>query len=228
MLALLGLVVGARLRAPGRAGPDAFTAWALGELPRIPVVPGLNPVLLGLAHAGVPGGVLEFGVFQATSTNLIAGQRALQPVYGFDSFEGLPDDWMPGFPKGYFDMQGMLPPVAPNVVLVKGWFNETLPPFLAAHPEPASFVHIDCDMYESTRTVLTELAPRIGPGTVLVFDELVNYPSYLEHELKAFYEFLVQHGHGYQWLGTPCPINPTGQVASCAGMGCCSVAVVIV
>ena len=49
------------------------------------------------------------------------------PIYGFDSFEGLPDAWIPGFPKGYFDMKGSLPPVAPNVQLIKGWFDETLP-----------------------------------------------------------------------------------------------------
>ena len=113
------------------------------------------------------------------------------PIYGFDSFEGLPDAWIPGFPKGYFNMDGKLPPVAPNVVLVKGWFDETLPPFVQQHPEPVSYLHIDCDMYESTKTVFQNLAPRIVPGTVIVFDELVNYPGYQDHELKAFYEFLV-------------------------------------
>lgn len=201
----------------------AYTNWVNAQLPLIPVVQG-NPVLLGLMQPPVMGSILEFGVYVGTSINLIAQHRPSVPIYGFDSFEGLPDDWIAGFPKGYFDLGGNLPPVAPNVVLVKGWFDDTLPPFVAQHPEPVSFLHIDCDMYSSTKTVFKELAPRIVPGTVIVFDELVNYPGYRDHEMKAFYEFLVENGRQAQWLGVPCPIDPTGNVASCAGMGCCSVA----
>lgn len=213
---------------PGAAGMNAtaqaaYMQWVSAQLPLIPVVQH-NPVLLGLLQPPVQGNILEFGVYVGTSINLIAQHRPQVPIYGFDSFEGLPDAWIPGFPKGYFNMDGKLPPVAPNVVLVKGWFDETLPPFVQQHPEPVSYLHIDCDMYESTKTVFQNLAPRIVPGTVIVFDELVNYPGYQDHELKAFYEFLVENGRQAQWLGVPCPIDPSGNVASCAGMGCCSVA----
>lgn len=50
-------------------------------------------------------------------------------------------------------------------------------------------MHIDCDLYGSTRTVLAEAAPWLVPGTVIVFDDLLGYPGYEQHELRAFEEF---------------------------------------
>ena len=85
--------------------------------------------------------------------------------------------------------------------LHKGWFQDTLPGFLAQHPEPARFVHIDCDLYSSTNTVLGLLADRIVPGTVIVFDEYLNYPGWQEHERKAFAEFVARTGTKYKYLG---------------------------
>mgnify|MGYP004293221693 CR=1 FL=1 len=45
-----------------------------------------------------------------------------------------------------------LPRVRDNVVLHKGWFNDTLPPFLdsAGRDLPAAFLHLDADIFEST------------------------------------------------------------------------------
>ena len=42
-----------------------------------------------------------------------------------------------------FDLGGVLPAVEPNALLVKGWFDRTLPEFLEQHSEPAALVHID-------------------------------------------------------------------------------------
>ena len=66
------------------------------------------------------------------------------PIYGFDSFEGLPEDWRTGYGKGAF--RGALPEVPGHVTLVKGLFGATLPGFLQEHGEEVSFVHIDCDL----------------------------------------------------------------------------------
>lgn len=204
---------------------DPYNQWVDAQIPLIPQTP-YSALMMGLVQPPLAGSILEFGVYSGTSINVIAKARPTAPVFGFDSFEGLPDDWIAGFPKGYFATDGWLPPVPANVQLVKGWFDETLPPFVAAHPEPVSLLHVDCDMYSSTKTVFDSLAANIVPGTVIVFDELVNYPGYRDHELKAFYEFT---GGGttrkFQWLAAPCPISNSGNVNSCAGMGCCSVAV---
>ena len=50
-------------------------------------------------------------------------------------------------------------------------------------------------------TVLTILAPRIVPGTVIVFDEYFNYPGWQEHEHKAFQEFVKEFRVDYKFLG---------------------------
>jgi len=76
-------------------------------------------------------------------------------------------------PTGVLTTGGRTPEVPANVVLHAGWFDDTLPVFLAGTPGPVRFANIDCDLYSSTRSVLTALAGRIRPGTILVFDRLI-------------------------------------------------------
>jgi hypothetical protein len=154
-----------------------------------------------LAQCEVNGLVLEFGVADGGSLRQISALTA-QQVHGFDSFEGLPEDWTHFQKKGRFSRTGA-PPVlnAPHVRLHKGWFDETLPAFLFEHEEPARFIHIDCDLYSSTHTVLGLLGARIVPGTVIVFDEYLNYPGWQSHEHKAFAEFIERSGARYRYLG---------------------------
>ncbi len=159
--------------------------------------------LLGFALAAAPteGLVLEFGVAKGASLRHLAGLTARQ-VHGFDSFQGLPEAWGgTGEAAGAFSTAGRLPRLPPNARLHVGWFDATLPDFLAAHPGPVALLHIDCDIYASTVTVLTALADRIGPGTVIVFDEYFNYPGWRGHEWKAFQEFIAASGHAYSYLG---------------------------
>jgi hypothetical protein len=146
-----------------------------------------------------PGLVLEFGVYSGRTINFLA---SLDPgtVYGFDSFEGLPEAWRPEFPAGAFKVVE-LPKVAANVALQVGWFENTLPGFLAAHPGPVSFLHVDCDLYSSTKTVLHYLRGRIVPGTIIVFDEYFNYVGWRNHEFKAFAEFIAETGLAFRFIG---------------------------
>ena len=72
-----------------------------------------------------------------------------------------------------------------------GWFNETLPRFLEerhAAPRNVTFLHLDADLYSSTDTVLRALESRLSPGAVLCFDELINYPEFEAHEMRALLE----------------------------------------
>jgi predicted O-methyltransferase YrrM len=152
-----------------------------------------------VACATVEGLALEFGVFSGRSINRMAQGRQ-GTVYGFDSFEGLPEEWRDGYDKGAFARQD-LPEVLPNVELVVGWFDRTLPKFLDEHPGPVSIVHIDCDLYSSTQTVLTQLRERLVPGTIILFDEYFNYPGWEMHEFKAFKEFVESTGLQYEYIG---------------------------
>lgn len=152
-------------------------------------------------HAEVKGLYLEFGVKKGETIRELASMTD-NTVHGFDSFQGLPEDWKgTSLHKGRFNKQGKLPVVPDNVKLHAGWFNESLPVFIKQYPEPVAYMHIDCDLYSSTKTIFEHLTDRIVPGTVIVFDEYFNYPNWQQHEYKAFQEFVSEHTTQYEYLG---------------------------
>ncbi len=159
-----------------------------------------------LSRAPAQGLVLEFGVEKGLSITCLAQALQRQPtprlVHGFDSFEGLPEDWAgTAESRGAFDRRGQLPKTPANVKLHVGWFDATLPAFLASTDEKVALLHVDCDIYSSTKTIFDLLADRIKPGTVIVFDEYFNYPGWRQHEYKAFQEFCAAHQRHYSYLG---------------------------
>jgi hypothetical protein len=154
----------------------------------------------------------EFGVYKGDSINRLARLRPHQVFHGFDSFEGLPESWTLGARTGSFSLGGRLPAVRDNVVLVKGFFEHTLDKFAAeCGKTAAAFMHVDCDLYSATKTVLDRLAPLLVEGTIIVFDEYFNYPGWQQGEFKAFAEFIDAHDRlGYEYIGY---IRNGGQVA---------------
>jgi Macrocin-O-methyltransferase (TylF) len=173
-----------------RAMPDALGFDTRREL-----------IAFSVSAVKVDGHYLEFGVFTGGTIRLIARRIGGRLVHGFDSFEGLPEAWS-GFNlgKGAFDMRGRLPRVPKNVRLHRGWFEDSLPTWLKANPGAVAFVHVDCDLYSATRTVLALLADRIVPGTLIVFDEYFNFPNWEQHEYRAFQEFAAEHSVKYRYL----------------------------
>jgi hypothetical protein len=159
--------------------------------------------LLGYALSRAPadGLVLEFGVEKGASLRHLAGLTQ-RPVDGFDSFEGLPGDWSgTKEAKGAFSLRGKLPRVPANARLHVGWFDQTLPQFLRQDAQACALIHVDCDIYASTVSIFAALNGRIGPGTVIVFDEYFNYPGWRQHEYKAFQEFIANTGLKYRYIG---------------------------
>lgn len=147
------------------------------------------------------GLVCEFGVNEGGTVSFIGKRLNGRQIHGFDSFEGLPEDWSGNkMSAGYFDRKGKLPKVPANVTLHAGWFDKSLPRFVEAHPGTAAFLHIDCDLYSSTVTIFETFADRIQPGTVLVFDEYFNYPNWQAHEHKAFREFVERSGLSFRYV----------------------------
>ena len=149
-----------------------------------------------LAH----GLILEFGVATGRTLNQFAYWLPHKTVYGFDGFDGLPEDWTSRMRKGFFARKS-LPNVKKNCHLVVGWFNETLPGFVKRHAEPLALLHVDCDLYSSTVTILENLQYQIVPGTVIVFDEYINYPGWQLDEFRAWQEFVTANSIRYEYIG---------------------------
>jgi len=154
-----------------------------------------------LSETKSDGLVAEFGVFKDLSINYFA-KKLRTTVYGFDSFEGLQEDWMGHETrKGHFSLRGQLPEVERNVELVQGWFDQTVPVFLENHSANFSFIHIDCDTYQPTRTVFELLGGRLQKGTVIVFDEYFGFRGWRLGEYKAWKEFSEASQVRYDYIG---------------------------
>ena len=130
---------------------------------------------------------LEFGVHTGGTIAKIAAARGNARVFGFDSFEGLPEDWRPaeGLGKGTFALN-QIPKAPDGAEFVVGWFNQTLPKF--HFNDAVTLVHIDCDLYSSARCALEAVRPHLIPGSIIVFDELLGYADFKKHEMLALYE----------------------------------------
>ena len=134
---------------------------------------------------------LEFGVYRGASVRMWVGlnRDPKSRFFGFDSFEGLPEDWSSTNLKGAFNTDGRLPDIDDaRVSFVVGWFQNSLPRFLSSfQPQHRLVIHIDCDLFSSTLYCLASLNSLIVPGTIVIFDEfdavldeyraLTNYAS---------------------------------------------------
>ena len=174
-----------------RAMPDALGFDSQREL-----------IEFALSSVKIDGHYLEFGVFTGGTIRFIARRAGGRLIHGFDSFAGLPEAWAGfGLRGRTFDVRGRLPRVPANVRLHPGLFEDSLPVWLSANPGAVAFIHVDCDIYSATRTVLSFLAGRIAPGTVILFDEYFNYPNWENHEYRAFQQFVAEHAVKYSYLG---------------------------
>lgn len=143
-------------------------------------------IQLGILQHCEPGWVFEFGVYKGQSLRLFRHADPTRHMVGFDSFEGLPQAWRPGYPQGHF--RSTEPIAIEGVDIVKGLFEHTVAPYFQDLSVPVGLVHIDCDLYSSTATVLEGIAPVLLPGVVILFDEYRNYPGYEQHEYRAWQE----------------------------------------
>lgn len=152
--------------------------------------------------------ILEFGVAGGRSLKTIKNNAGNSyEYYGFDSFIGLPEDWVVTknntqelvAKKENFNYDGKIPNI-PDVKFYKGFFNETLPDYLKI-AQNIAFLHMDADLYSSTKEVLLAINEYIVPGTVIVFDEWIyNHNNYYDdHEAKAFFEWVDEKNREYQF-----------------------------
>ena len=166
--------------------------WIAEQRGRIPTFEHLHD-FYRFVHGKVCGGTaidfLEFGVYKGDSIRFWS-QMNRDPhsrFIGFDSFEGLPENWTGKVPKGAFYVGGAVPQIDDErVSFVKGWFQNVLPGFLNGFiPRSRLVVHNDSDLYSSTLFTLASLNTFLVPGTVIIFDEY----SAATHEFRAFADY---------------------------------------
>lgn len=146
------------------------------------------------------GLILEFGVWKGESLTWLA-DKTKQPVFGFDGFDGLQEDWAGAYAKGYFAVDS-LPDVPVNAKLVVGRAQETLPKFLEDYQQNVRFAHFDMDTYQSTLDVLRLIQRRLVPGSVIVFDELIGFNMWQQGEYKAWCEFVADTQMRFKYFAT--------------------------
>jgi O-methyltransferase len=142
----------------------------------------------------------EFGVASGASFSwwLNENRHPDSLFVGFDTFEGLPEDWH-FHKKGDFNHD--IPVVDDKrAAFVKGLFQDTLYTFLenyTKNEKVTRVLHLDADLYSSTLFALTMLAPYLKKGDVLFFDEF-NVPN---HEFAAWSDFVRSYYIKYEVVG---------------------------
>ena len=109
------------------------------------------------------GNLIKCGVFEGASINFIGdwlkANNDQRVIDGFDSFEGLEEDWLgENLPAGFFNLDGKLPKVWSNVRLHKGWVQNTIKPYIEKYNvESVALLHIETDTYTSAIYLLNTL-----------------------------------------------------------------------
>ncbi len=164
----------------------------------------------------------EFGLFRGfTFLTAFETLRDLKldgvRLYGFDSFEGLPE--VEGVDKGsgqFFAGQFSCGREAVEASLrergmdwsradlIEGFYSDVLTEELRGKHEfrPAAVVLLDCDLYSSTREALDWLDPYLVDGSIILFDDWLSYGGSDESgQPKAWAEFVAARaGYGSEEL----------------------------
>jgi len=147
-----------------------------------------------------PAAWAEFGVAGGQSaTYFLTAATPFTTFHLFDSYLGLPEEW--DFNGDINHIGRYAQPHPPRiedsrVVWHNGMFADTLP---VADMGTLDFVHIDCDIYSSTKTVFDHI--QVREGTLILFDEYWGYLDYRNHERKAFLEWSERTGYELEWMG---------------------------
>ena len=138
----------------------------------------------------------EFGVWRGESFKYLI--KTFKKGYGFDTFEGLPENWHTK-KKGTYSAEGTIPRINGGT-LIKGNFEETLPTFYSKPRPMASIINFDADLYSSTLCALNYSKPVIDKETILIFDEFITNKNWEHDEYKALNEFCSNNNLTYEVL----------------------------
>ena len=126
---------------------------------------------LAKAKAGSSGDFAEVGVYRGLSAEILCRAKGDKILWLFDTFEGLPDVGVYDslFSKGTYksSISAVRKRLEPwhGIQLIKGLFPQSADP---VREQKFSFVHLDVDLYESTRASLEFFYPRMEQGGIIL------------------------------------------------------------
>lgn len=158
--------------------------------------------VLAIEHSG---SIVEFGCYVGTTSlfisRLLSQYNSSLSYHVFDSFSGLPhkanEDLSPAgeqFKAGelFATKQQFITNYKkanlPLPVIHKGWFNE-LPD--SEVPPSIEFAFLDGDYYDSIKTSLTLITPKLTPSSVIIVDDYAN--EALPGVARAVDQWLTMH-----------------------------------
>lgn len=143
---------------------------------------------------------LEFGVSGGHSFRwwLEHNTNSNSKFFGFDTFEGLPENFGP-FEKGSMAVAlEALDIHDPRAKFYKGLFQDTLVPFLEQYkPGRRKLIHMDADIFSATIFALSQLYRVLQDGDIILFDEF----AVPKHEFMAFKIFTESFYVNYEVIG---------------------------
>jgi len=176
--------------------------WLYAHADRVPAYrnrPELLEAVLPLIPAN--GDLAEFGVFKGAVTWFVRPRFPDRTYHAFDSWQGVPESMGLAVDKFGFSLDGRVPDLPPATTIHTGWFEDTLPKWRAQCDASIAFAYIDCDLYESVRTVLEAIADRLRPGSIVIFDDWFNFPNWQAHSFRAAHEWTERHGLTLEPIG---------------------------
>ena len=138
----------------------------------------------------------EFGVWRGASFKYLI--KTFKKGFGFDTFEGLPEDWHDER-KGSYSAEGIIPRIDGGK-FIAGNFEDTLPTFFSQPRPMASIINFDADLYSSTLCALNYSKSVIDEHTILIFDEFIINKNWEQDEYKALNDFCTKNNLTYEVL----------------------------
>ncbi len=148
---------------------------------------------------------LEFGVAEGNSLRKFCkfNTNPESRFFGFDTFEGLPEDWDSGWGtirKGSYTTNGIIPEFPDSrVSIIKGYYQDVLDDFLNSYtPSGKMIIHLDCDLYSSALYVLTKCDVFRKLNPLILMDDF----SSPNHMFRAFNDYTKSYIVSYDYVAS--------------------------
>ena len=134
---------------------------------------------------------IELGVFTGHTLSLINQNTENIMVYGFDTFSGLPEDWVESNGNILYNKNAFATSLPENTgknTFIVGKVEDTLADFLKEKKQKIKFIHLDLDLYSASKYALNTIFDYLEDEAIIVIDDVYGLPSWEEYSIKSLSE----------------------------------------